>query len=79
MGEVYHARDSGLGREVAIKVLPDALAQDPDRLSRFEREARLLASVNYITNGTKASHQYLVANEVRFRRGQIWLNAEVVS
>jgi serine/threonine protein kinase len=43
MGEVYRAADSRLGREVAIKVLPAALAADPDRLARFDREARLLA------------------------------------
>jgi Tol biopolymer transport system component len=47
MGEVYRARDSRLGRDVAIKVLPDAFVQDPDRLTRFEREARLLASLNH--------------------------------
>jgi len=47
MGEVYRARDTKLGREVAIKVLPAALAQDPERLARFEREARVLASLNH--------------------------------
>src|SRR5271170_1174800 len=47
MGEVYRARDTKLGREVAIKILPDALAQDPDRLARFEREAKVLASLNH--------------------------------
>lgn len=47
MGEVYRARDARLGREVAIKVLPDALALDPDRLARFEREARLLAALSH--------------------------------
>ena len=47
MGEVYRARDSKLGREVAIKVLPAELAQDEDRLRRFEREARTLASLNH--------------------------------
>jgi serine/threonine protein kinase len=46
MGEVYRARDTKLGREVAIKILPPAVAADPDRLARFEREARLLASLN---------------------------------
>ncbi|HEX5131173.1 MAG TPA: protein kinase, partial [Candidatus Krumholzibacteria bacterium] len=47
MGEVYRARDSRLGRDVALKVLPDIFAQDPERLMRFEREARLLASLNH--------------------------------
>ena len=47
MGEVYRARDTKLGRDVAIKVLPEAFASDPDRLSRFEREARMLASLNH--------------------------------
>ena len=47
MGEVYRARDSKLEREVAIKVLPAALAQDPERLARFEREARVLAALNH--------------------------------
>ena len=47
MGEVYRARDRKLGRDVAIKVLPAAFAQDPARLTRFDREARMLASVNH--------------------------------
>ncbi|HYN05407.1 MAG TPA: serine/threonine-protein kinase, partial [Vicinamibacteria bacterium] len=47
MGEVYRATDSRLGREVAIKVLPAEVAQDPERLVRFEREAKLLASLNH--------------------------------
>ena len=47
MGEVYRARDTHLKRDVAIKVLPEAFAQDPDRLSRFQREAELLASLNH--------------------------------
>ena len=47
MGVVYRARDTQLGREVAIKVLPDSLARDPDRLARFNREAKLLASLNH--------------------------------
>jgi len=47
MGEVYQASDSRLGRDVAIKVLPDAFTKDPERLARFEREARLLASLNH--------------------------------
>ncbi|MEE3369358.1 MAG: protein kinase, partial [Planctomycetota bacterium] len=47
MGEVYRARDTRLGREVAIKVLPEIFARESDRLSRFEREARVLASLNH--------------------------------
>ena len=47
MGEVYRARDSRLDRIVAIKVLPDAFGGDPERLARFEREARLLASLSH--------------------------------
>jgi|RhiMetdeSRZDD1v2_1073273.scaffolds.fasta_scaffold05918_6 tetratricopeptide (TPR) repeat protein len=49
MGEVYRARDRKLGRDVAIKVLPDEFASDPGRVSRFEREARMLAAVNHPT------------------------------
>jgi serine/threonine-protein kinase len=47
MGEVYRARDERLDRDVAIKVLPEAVAQDPERLARFEREAKLLASLSH--------------------------------
>ena len=47
MGEVYRAEDTKLGREVAIKVLPEAVANDPERLARFEREAKVLASLNH--------------------------------
>jgi len=47
MGDVYRARDTQLGRDVAIKVLQPAFAQDPDRLARFEREARLLAALDH--------------------------------
>src|SRR5712691_8447001 len=47
MGEVYQAHDTKLGRDVAIKVLPDAFARDPERLSRFQREAKMLASLNH--------------------------------
>ena len=47
MGEVWRAHDRKLGRDVALKILPDGFAQDPDRLARFEREARVLASLNH--------------------------------
>ena len=47
MGIVYLARDTKLDRDVAIKVLPDDVARDPDRLARFEREAKLLATLHH--------------------------------
>jgi serine/threonine protein kinase len=47
MGEVYRARDTRLGREVALKVLPTAFASDPERMARFQREAQVLASLNH--------------------------------
>jgi len=47
MGEVYRARDSKLNRDVAIKVIPESFAQDPDRMARFTREAQVLASLNH--------------------------------
>ena len=52
MGEVYRARDRKLGRDVAIKALPSALASDPDRLTRLEQEARILARLNHPHIGT---------------------------
>jgi eukaryotic-like serine/threonine-protein kinase len=47
MGEVYRAHDSRLGRDVALKILPEAFRSDPERLARFEREARALAALNH--------------------------------
>jgi serine/threonine protein kinase len=47
MGEVYKARDTRLNRDVAVKVLPNVVAADPERLARFEREAQLLAALNH--------------------------------
>jgi len=47
MGEVYKARDTKLNRDVALKVLPDLFASDPERLARFQREAQVLASLNH--------------------------------
>ena len=54
MGEVYRATDTKLGRDVALKLLPEAFAADPDRLARFEREAKVLASLNH----TGIAHVY---------------------
>ena len=64
MGEVYKARDSSLDRVVAIKILPDAFAEDKERLSRFEREARLLASLNHPNIAT--IHGFEESNGIRF-------------
>jgi len=64
MGEVYRARDTKLERDVAIKVLPEDLAADPDRLARFEREAKLLASLNHSNIG--AIHGLEECDGVRF-------------
>ena len=47
MGQVYRARDTKLGRHVAIKILPEAFAHDADRLARFTREAKTLAALNH--------------------------------
>src|SRR5499427_5363499 len=47
MGEVYRARDTKLGRDVALKVLPEAFARDAERMARFRREAQVLASLNH--------------------------------
>jgi serine/threonine protein kinase len=52
MGEVYRARDAKLGRDVAIKVLPEDFARDPERIARFQREAQVLASLNHSNIGT---------------------------
>src|SRR6202140_4827603 len=47
MGEVYRAKDTRLKREVALKVLPEAFARDPERMARFQREAEMLAALNH--------------------------------
>src|SRR5712692_9299367 len=67
MGEVYRARDPRLGRDVAIKVLPAAFNADPDRLHRFEQEARVAAALNHPNIltvheiGTHAGQPYIVS------------------
>jgi eukaryotic-like serine/threonine-protein kinase len=63
MGEVYRARDTKLGRDVAIKIIPPSFASDPDRLHRFEREARTLASLSHPNIG--AIHGFEEAGDVR--------------
>jgi len=63
MGEVYRARDHKLGRDVAIKVLPAAFADDAERLTRFEREARLLATLNH--SGIGAIYGLIDDNVIR--------------
>lgn len=64
MGEVYRARDLKLKREVAIKILPEEFSRDPDRLSRFQREAEVLASLN--RPNIAAIYDLQKANEMRF-------------
>ena len=64
MGEVYRARDTKLKREVAIKVLPEELSADPDRLARLEREAHLLAALNHANIAT--IHGFDESEGVRF-------------
>ncbi len=84
MGEVYQAHDTKLGRDVAIKVLPEAFAHDPERLSRFQREAKMLASQNHPniatiygleqSNGTSYLVMELVSGETlqeRIRRDRL--------
>src|ERR1700687_4998896 len=67
MGEVYRARDPQLGRDVAVKVLPSSLSRDPDRLRRFEQEARAAAALNHpnilavYQMGTHEGAPYLVS------------------
>src|SRR5262249_6193623 len=63
MGEVYRARDANLKRDVAIKILPDEFARDPARVSRFQREAEVLASLNH--PNIAAIYDLYKANEMR--------------
>jgi eukaryotic-like serine/threonine-protein kinase len=90
MGEVYRARDTRLGRDVAIKALPEEFSRDPERLARFEREARLLASLHHANiagiHGLEVvdGRRYLVLECVegetlaaRLRRGAIPVNETI--
>src|SRR5438128_10588285 len=87
MGEVYRARDTRLNRDVAIKILPEAFAADPERLARFTREAQTLAALNHPniahihgleeTGGVRALVMELVEGEdlsQRIARGAIMLD-----
>lgn len=56
MGEVHRAGDTKLDREVALKILPESFASDPDRLMRFERAAKTLASLNHPTSCVEPGH-----------------------
>src|SRR5215813_13273409 len=64
MGEVYRARDAKLKRDVAIKILPEEFSSDADRVSRFQREAEVLASLNH--PNIAAIYDFQEANETRF-------------
>jgi eukaryotic-like serine/threonine-protein kinase len=70
MGEVYRARDSRLGREVAIKVLPAEVSQDPARLVRFEREARTASALNH--------RNIVTIHDFSSENGQAWLVMELI-
>jgi eukaryotic-like serine/threonine-protein kinase len=63
MGEVWCATDTNLGRQVAIKILHDAFSQDPDRLARFEREAKTLASLSHRTSRSFMAWKERTASE----------------
>jgi len=69
MGEVYRARDTRLDREVAIKVLPESLSQDPDRLRRFEQEARTVAALNH--PNIMAVYDFGVQNSTHYLVGEL--------
>src|SRR3954471_1839310 len=90
MGEVYRARDTRLGRDVALKVLPDSFAADPERIARFEREAQMLAALSHaniaaihgleISGPTRVLVMQLVEGEsleARLRRGPLPLDEAI--
>jgi len=90
MGEVYRARDTRLGRDVALKVLPDSFAADRERIARFEREAQILAALSHaniavihgreISGPTRVLVMQLVegeALEARLRRGPLPLDEAI--
>jgi eukaryotic-like serine/threonine-protein kinase len=68
MGEFYRARDTKLGREVALKLLPDLFVNDPDRVARFQREAQVLASLNHPNIATSTASRNPRLRDTRRRR-----------
>src|SRR5438105_14625917 len=70
MGEVYRAKDTRLGREGAIKVLPRELTGDPERLARFEREARSASALNH--------RNIVTIHDFSSRDGEVWLVMELI-
>ena len=73
MGEVFRARDTKLNRDVAIKVLPAAFAQDAERVARFRREAQVLASLNHSnTAAIYESMRFISIRDLRSRSAEIW-------
>ena len=71
MGEVYRARDTRLGREVAVKVLPPDFARDPSRIARFQREARSSSALNH--------SNIVTIHDFATEGGETWLVMELVS
>ena len=68
MGAVYRATDTKLNREVAVKVLPDTFAADPDRLARFAREAQVLASLKMISQLGVVLYMFIIGLELNTRK-----------
>ena len=66
MGEVYRARDTKLGRDVAIKVLPESFARDSERLARFEREAKTLASLSHSNVATVFGFEHDETEQIHY-------------
>ncbi len=78
MGEVWRAEDEKLGREVALKVLPEEFAQDPDRMARFEREAKVLASLNHPNIATLFGLESVQGTETDTGTDTVFLAMELV-
>ena len=76
MGEVFQAKDRKLARDVAIKVLPDEFARDTDRVARFQREAKLLASLNHpniaVIYGLEESGYSRIMNRFTLQEDKKW-------